>query len=48
MTGGRIGSGSLGASGEWMCERELAFTLLSPGQLVLVKFNLVKNRAQRA
>ncbi len=45
--GGRIGSGSVGESGECTRDRASALQFRFPGRYVMVKSNLVKNKAQR-
>ncbi len=48
MAGGRIGSGSDGASMEWRRDRASALQLRLPGRYVMTKSNRVKNSAHRA
>ncbi len=44
--GGRIGSGSVGESGECTRDRASALQFRLPGRYVMVKWNLVKNKAR--
>ncbi len=46
--GGRIGSGSVGESGECTRDRVSALQFRFLGRYVMVKSNLVKNKGQRA